>query len=78
MDHDTYVRFVDAHAEGVGCHHDTAFSGEPAFLALVFYIIIQTGMIESGGYAVLDQQFGYLACSFPVTGIDNGAAGHAV
>ena len=31
-----------------GCYHSTAFSGEPAFLTLIFYIIIQTGMIESG------------------------------
>lgn len=55
VDNDTYIWLVDTHAESVGCYHSTAFSGEPAFLTLIFYIIIQTGMIESGSYAVIDQ-----------------------
>ena len=52
VDDDAHVRFVYAHAESVGCHHDTALAGLPAVLADVFGGIVQSGMVEIGCYVL--------------------------
>ena len=40
----TEVGFVNAHSEGIGCYHHTAFAALPAFLADIFDGIVQSGI----------------------------------
>ena len=49
VDYDTYIGFVDTHAESIGGNHYTAFSCLPAMLTYILGGIIQTGMVEVGG-----------------------------
>ena len=76
VDNDAHVRFVYAHAESIGCHHDTAFAGLPAVLADVFGGIVQSGMVEIGCDVLVVQQFGNFLGAAAVAHIDDGASGH--
>ena len=77
VDNDAHVRFVYAHAESIGCHHDTAFAGLPAVLADVFGGIVQSGMVEIGCDVLVVQQFGNFLCAAAVACVYNSTAGHA-
>ena len=48
MDNKTYVGLVDAHAKGIGGHHDTGSVMLPVALSLVFLSMVESCMIESG------------------------------
>ena len=71
---DADIRLVDTHAEGIGCHHDADFSALPAFLPEVFDGVIQSGMIEVGGYTFVHQQFSDFFGTASVADIDDGTA----
>lgn len=77
VDNDAHVRFVYAHAESIGCYHDTALAGLPAVLADVFGGIVQSGMVEIGCDVLVVQQFGNFLGAAAVAYVYNGTAGHA-
>ncbi len=62
MDYDTYVGFVDAHAEGVSCHYDACVAIGPLFLFAVFVFGWDAGVEEVGGYAVGVEELGVECC----------------
>ena len=76
MDYQTYIGFVNAHSEGIGCYHHTAFAALPAFLADIFDGIVQSGMIEVGGDTFVDKQFGDFFGTATATNVDDSASLH--
>ena len=78
MQHDADIRLVDTHTEGIGCHHDADFSALPAFLPEVFDGVIQSGMIEVGGYTFVHQQFSDFFGTASVADIDDGTARYSL
>ena len=58
MYYDTYVGFVDAHAEGVGGYYDACVAFGPLFLFAVFVFGGYAGVEEVGGYTVGVEELG--------------------
>ena len=77
MYHDSHVRFVDTHAEGVGSHHDAHLVLPPVVLALLLDLEIQAGMICRGRYAGGLQEGCNLARALAAAHIHYGRAGRA-
>ena len=48
MDHESYIRLVDAHTEGIGSHDDTCLVALPVLLPLVARGVVETGVVEGG------------------------------
>ncbi len=78
VDDESYVRFVDTHAESVSCHHHPYLVLLPVSLSFIFYHTVKSCMIEGGGDACLIQQVGKLLRAFSAAGIDDGCALHTV
>ena len=73
VDDESYVRLVDAHAEGVGCHHHSHLVVTPCTLSFVFSGRFKSGVIESGAYSVLLQYSVYVFRSSAASQIYDGA-----
>ena len=77
MHNQSYVRFVDAHAEGVGGYHDSALVCLPQFLALVFFAVAQSGMIKGSGQSLFFQLCSQLLASFSAAAVYNHCSWYA-
>ena len=75
MDHEPHVRFVDAHAEGVGTHHYPCPSGFPVLLAEGPDLRGNACMVERGGNAGGAEHPGGFFCPLPVAYIHDARPG---
>ena len=74
MYHQTHVRFVYAHSEGVRSHHHPHLVVLPHLLSLVLDGGLQSCVVECRRDAVLVQNLGYLLRSCPTASIYYGAS----
>ena len=74
VDHIAHIGFVDAHAEGVGGHHDLYPVKQKILLVLLALGLLQPGVIAPGGNAVALQQRAHLLHRFAGGAVDNAAA----
>ena len=68
----THVGLVDAHAKGVGADDDAYTVLLPVALALVFHLVVQSGMIEGGTETSQTECLGNLLGATTTAHIDNG------
>lgn len=66
-----YVGFIDAHAKGVGSHHDWAFIINKRLLAAFALFCGHAGMVFGRGVTVLNQQCANLVNRFAGSTVDN-------
>ena len=66
MHHESHVRLVYAHAEGVGAHHHADAPPFPGFLALRTHFPAQAGMVGRGADPVFLQESGHLLAAAAV------------
>ena len=74
VDDQTDIRFVDAHTEGVGGHHDTHAVVLPVALSTVLVGMFEPCMIEGGRESGVGEVFGNLAGMATAAHIDDGRA----
>ena len=75
MDHEPHVRFVDAHAEGVGGHHHARLAREPLLLPQRPLGVSQSAVVGGGRRALLTQEVGDLLGALPRADEDDARAG---
>ena len=74
MHDESHVGLVDAHAEGVGADNDAYTVFLPVALALVFHLVVQSGMIEGGAEPRQTEFLGNLLGTPATAHIDDGRA----
>ncbi len=74
MDHHPHVGFVDTHSEGVGGHHHTRLSRDPAVLSFLFVIGGEACMVCRGGYPGGIEVLGDIGSTFAASYVDDGTA----
>ena len=73
VDHKADVGFVDAHAEGVGGHHDPGLVVNKALLAPAALAVLHSGVIPGGGDALGQQGGGNRVHRLPGGAVDDAA-----
>src|SRR5574344_728412 len=73
MYHDTHIRFVDTHTEGVGSHHNAYFVRLPFALSFVSYAVGKSGMIECGFDIIIAKEFRQFFGFLSVSDVYDGA-----
>lgn len=71
MDHEPYVGFVDAHAEGDGRHHDGGVGFQEFLQPLGAQVLVEAGVVGQRRNALAAQGVGQLVDPVARAGVDH-------